>query len=239
MASDDGRVRFHGWLQWLARRQLDSVTATTRLVQDLPIGFDRDGMDAWVWQDLLAPGVTVGAPPDEFNPAGQDWGLPPFVPGPAARRWLRAVHRDDPRDRYPGAAACASTTSWGCFGCGGSPTAPARPTAPTCATRSTTCSTSWRWKAFVHEAVVVGEDLGTVEPGVREELAARRLLSYRLLWFEEDPPSMWPAQAMAAITTHDLPTVRGLWDGSDVATLHRLDVPTNEEAMGAHPGPPR
>ena len=63
---------------------------------------------------------------------------------------------------------------------------------------------------------MVGEDLGTVEAGVRDQLDAHRLLSYRLLWFETDPPSSYPAQALAAVTTHDLPTVVGLWSGADL-----------------------
>ena len=68
-------------------------------------------------------------------------------------------------------------------------------------------------------AVVVGEDLGTVEDGVREALAERGILGYRVLWFEDDDPAAWPELAMAAVTTHDLPTVAGLWTGSDTADV--------------------
>jgi 4-alpha-glucanotransferase len=67
------------------------------------------------------------------------------------------------------------------------------------------------------EALVVGEDLGTVEPGVREALAEHNILSYRLLWFEEEEPDAWPVAALAGVSTHDLPTVAGLWTGADVA----------------------
>ena len=66
------------------------------------------------------------------------------------------------------------------------------------------------------QAVVVGEDLGTVEDGVLEALAERNIASYRVLWFEDDEPSTWPALSLATVTTHDLPTVAGLWSGSDV-----------------------
>jgi 4-alpha-glucanotransferase len=66
------------------------------------------------------------------------------------------------------------------------------------------------------EAVVIGEDLGTVEAGVREAMQAAQLLSYRLLWFEDERPARWPVPAMAAVTTHDLPTVAGLWTGADL-----------------------
>jgi 4-alpha-glucanotransferase len=76
--SDD--VAYHQWLQWLLDEQLARAARTLPLVQDLPIGFDPGGADAWQWQDLLAAGVSTGAPPDEFNADGQDWQLPPFVP---------------------------------------------------------------------------------------------------------------------------------------------------------------
>jgi 4-alpha-glucanotransferase len=67
------------------------------------------------------------------------------------------------------------------------------------------------------QAIVVGEDLGTVEPGVREAMAEHAILSYKLLWFEDDAPEKWPALSMAAVTTHDLPTVAGLWTDADLA----------------------
>jgi 4-alpha-glucanotransferase len=80
-----------------------------------------------------------------------------------------------------------------------------------------------------HEATVIGEDLGTVEDSAREALADSKVLSYRLLWFEEDDPSEWPECAMAAVTTHDLPTVAGLWDGSDLEAQRTLGMQPNEQ----------
>jgi 4-alpha-glucanotransferase len=79
------------------------------------------------------------------------------------------------------------------------------------------------------QALVVGEDLGTVEAGVREAMAEHSVLSYRLLWFEEDDPAEWPAAAMAAVSTHDLPTVAGLWTGADLAEQRRHGTGTEEE----------
>src|SRR5439155_18997899 len=74
------RVTFHAWLQWRLDEQLAMAGSETSLVQDLAIGVDPAGADSWMWQDSYARGVRVGAPPDEFNSAGQDWGLPPFDP---------------------------------------------------------------------------------------------------------------------------------------------------------------
>jgi len=82
-------------------------------------------------------------------------------------------------------------------------------------------------------AVVVGEDLGTVEAGVRERLAAERVLSCRVLWLEETAPAGFPALALASVTTHDLPTIAGLWTGSDVREQRALGLAPNEEALGA------
>jgi 4-alpha-glucanotransferase len=81
-------------------------------------------------------------------------------------------------------------------------------------------------------AFVVGEDLGTVEEEVRTSLAGHGVLSYRLLWFEDEPPAKYPELSMAAVTTHDLPTVAGLWSGQDLAAQHRLGLKPNEEAIG-------
>src|SRR5439155_828527 len=74
------RVDFHAWLQWQLDRQLADAAAACPLMQDLPIGVDPEGADAWAWQDTLALGATVGAPPDRYVAAGQNWLLPPFAP---------------------------------------------------------------------------------------------------------------------------------------------------------------
>ena len=79
-------------------------------------------------------------------------------------------------------------------------------------------------------AYVVGEDLGTVEEGARDKLAAYGILSYRLLWFEKEQPSTYPRKALSAVSTHDLPTIAGLWSGSDLAKQRELGLKPNEES---------
>ena len=91
-------------------------------MQDLPIGFDADGADAWAFQDVLADGISVGAPPDEFNTQRPELGAAAVRSAQAARRRLPAVHRDDPRAACATRAGCASITSWGCSACSGSRT---------------------------------------------------------------------------------------------------------------------
>ena len=207
----EARVRFHAWLQWLIDEQVRDA-AILPLIHDLAVGFDPGGADSWVWQDVLALDMRIGAPPDEFNTDGQDWGLPPFVPWKLRAagyepfiRTLRATlrHAGGLRvDHVMGLFRLFWLPATG--GPGGYVRYPARELLDILALES------HRARAFV-----VGEDLGTVEDEVRAELAARQVLSYRLLWFEPEPPEAFPGQALAAITTHDLPTVAGVWTGSD------------------------
>lgn len=235
-AEHGDRVRFHAWLQWLTERQLADAGADLMLIQDLPIGVDAGGADAWAWQDLLAQDVTVGAPPDEFNTAGQDWGLPPFVPwrlaqaayqpfveivraGLAARGGLRIDHVMGlfrlwwiPRDEENAGDPCG----------GAFVRYPAADLLDILALESHRAG-----------AVVVGEDLGTVEEAARTAMTEHGMLSYRLLWFESVDPAQWPHTAMAAVTTHDLPTVAGLWDGSDLSAAQDAGLKPNVEATEA------
>ena len=82
------RARFHAWLQWIADEQRAAAQAAARaagmrigVIADLAVGAHPGGADAWAYADVLVPQVSVGAPPDEFNQRGQDWGQPPWHPG--------------------------------------------------------------------------------------------------------------------------------------------------------------
>jgi 4-alpha-glucanotransferase len=208
------RVRFHMWLQWLIDQQLAKATGALPILGDLAIGVDPDGADAWAWQDVFARGVRVGAPPDEFNPAGQDWGLPPFVP------WrLRALGYEPLAATLRAAVrhcgALRIDHAMGLFRLfwipeGGTPTDGAYVRYPGTELLDVLAIESVR-----AGATIVGEDLGTVEPQVRQHLHERSVLSYKLVWFEAQPPAAYPAQSLAAVTTHDLPTIAGVWTGAD------------------------
>jgi 4-alpha-glucanotransferase len=214
-------VRFQQWLQWRTEQQLTDATRALQVIQDLPIGVDPGGFDAWTWQDLLAAGVSVGSPPDAFSTDGQDWGLPPFVPH-ALRNAAYRPFVETIRATIAGAGGLRIDHVMGLFRLFWIP--PAGGAADGAYVRypadellDLVCLESVR-----AGAVVVGEDLGTVEEGVRATMAERRLLSYKLLWFEPGHPTSWPVPAMAAVTTHDLPTVAGLWNGDDLREQQRL-----------------
>lgn len=221
------RVRFHAWLQWNTEQQLQAAAATVALVQDLPIGVDPDGFDAWAWQDVLAADTSVGAPPDEFNQLGQNWGLPPFVPHKLAAAGYQPFI-DTIRSSLASGGGLRIDHVMGLLRLwwipnGNPPAAGAYVRYPADDLLAIVALESQRARAFV-----VGEDLGTVEPAARHALAENQLLSYRLLWFEEDDPATWPRAALSAITTHDLPTVVGLWTGSDLAAQHALGLDPND-----------
>jgi 4-alpha-glucanotransferase len=222
------RIRFHQWTQYQIDRQLQRASAAMPVMQDLPIGFDAGGADGWAFQDVLAQGMSVGAPPDEFNTRGQDWGLPPFVPD-ALRAAGYEPFVQTIRACLRHAGGLRIDHAMGLFRlfwipAGSEPKDGAYVRGHARDLLSIVALESQR-----AQAVIVGEDLGTVEDDAREELAARHILSYRLLWFEKTAPSRFPDRALAAVTTHDLPTVAGLWSGSDLAAQKRLGLSPNEK----------
>lgn len=238
------RIAFHAWLQMLLERQLDGARAVgPRLIQDLAVGADPAGADAWLWQDLLADGFSIGAPPDDFQPEGQRWGLPPWIPGRLRDHGYRPL-ADLLRaslvaggglriDHVMGLSRLFWVPEGGTPADGAYVRFHGRELLELVALESARAA-----------AVVVGEDLGTVEAGFREELAGAGILSTRLVWFEQDPPEAWPRQALALVTTHDLPTLAGMCLGVDRpgpmwAQLERLveqpaDRPLAEVAEAIH-----
>jgi 4-alpha-glucanotransferase len=219
------RLGFHEWLQWLVDEQLAHASRELRLMQDLPIGADSGGADAWAWQDAVTTDASVGAPPDRYNEGGQDWGLPPFVPHRlAARGYAPFIETIRAGLRHAGGLRIDHVM--GLFRLfwvpkGLTPAQGAYIRYPAEDLLAIVALESQR-----AQAIIVGEDLGTVEEGVRERLAEQAILSYRVVWFEPEPPARFPALALAAVTTHDLPTIAGLWTGADVEA---------QAAMGREP----
>jgi 4-alpha-glucanotransferase len=208
------RVKFHQWLQFHLDRQLARAAHEIGLVTDVPVGFAADGFDAWRWQDLLAPSMRVGAPPDYFFPDGQDWGTPPFDPWKLRKaKFQPFVETIRSAARY--AAGLRVDHVMGLFRLFWIPAsagaaAGAYVRYPGAEMLGVLADESRRAGTFV-----IGEDLGLVEPSMRRRLRRRGVLSYKLLWFEEIPPRTWPREAAAAVGTHDLPTAAGIWNLSE------------------------
>ena len=210
------RVGFHCWLQWLLELQLEAAAREAPLVNDLAVGFAPDGFDAWLWQDTIAPGVHIGAPPDEFSMSGQDWGLAAFDPArlrqagyvPLVETLRRAM-------RY--SAGIRVDHVMGMFRLWLVPaTQRHERRARYVRYRASDLLDVLALESTRARCYVVGEDLGTVEKGVRVEMRRRGAMSYRVAWFESEPPRRYPKVALAAMSTHDLPTVAGVWTGDDI-----------------------
>jgi 4-alpha-glucanotransferase len=230
------RVRFHQFVQWVLHEELEQIEDRARrrglslgLYHDLALGSDRSGSDAWMFQDILALGADCGCPPDAFAQDGQNWGLPPVIPfrlREGAYRMFIAMIRKGLR--YGGALRLDHVMGlfrlfW----------------IPRGLPASAGAYVLYPWEDLLailalesvrHQAVIVGEDLGTVPDWVREKLTAARVLSYKVLYFERKwdgswkPPADYAAQSMAVVTTHDLPTLSAFWSGADIELRHSLGL---------------
>ncbi|MFH2212580.1 MAG: malto-oligosyltrehalose synthase [Pseudomonadota bacterium] len=237
-------VEFFVWLQWLADEQLTTLGQQSwrrglgvGIYQDLAVGVNPGGSEAWAWQDAFAGGAYVGAPPDEFNHFGQDWGLPPLVPHrlrDAAYAPFITVLRANMRhsgalriDHVMGLARLFWVPA------GMSPKQGAYVAYPLQDLLGIVALESQR-----NQCMVIGEDLGTVPDGFRPLLATTGVLSYRPFLFErtEDggfkPPEEYPRQALVAVSTHDLPTLSGFWKGSDLDTRAALQLFSSKDQYG-------
>jgi len=236
-------VDFHRWMQWqldeqLAAAQTAAVGAGMPLgiMADLAVGVHPDGADAWALQDVLALGVTAGAPPDEYNQLGQDWSQPPWRPDQLEageylpfRALISAVLRH--------AGGVRIDHIIGLFRLWWIPEG-APPTAGTYVRYNHEAMIGIvALEAHRAGALVVGEDLGTVEPWVRDHLRERGLLGTSILWFERDeytraprPAERWREYCLSSVTTHDLPPTAGYLAGDHVRLRDSLGLLTRPVA---------
>ena len=238
----------HCWLQWLLDEQLahagEAVAhAGMRLgvVHDLAVGVHPEGADSWALQDVLARGVTVGAPPDMYNQVGQDWSQPPWRPDRLAEAAF-APYRDLLRTILRHAGGIRVDHVLGLFRLWWIPQGmPAY---------------AGTYVAYDHEAMVgilaleahragafvVGEDLGTVEEWVQHLLLDRGVMGTSILWFEREDdgsvrdPSRWRERCLGSVTVHDLPPTAGYLAGVHVDLRDRLGLLTRprEQEEAAH-----
>jgi malto-oligosyltrehalose trehalohydrolase/4-alpha-glucanotransferase len=230
------RLEFFAWMQWVADEQLGAAAITAAregmaigLYRDLAVGADRAGAETWINATAVVSGAEIGAPPDIYNPAGQTWGLPPFHPrrlrGENYRSFIELVRTNM---RHAGGLRIDHVMGlqhlyW--VPKGKAPCAGAYVRYPLDDLIGILALESER-----HHCLVVGEDLGTVPEGFRERMQDANVLSYRVLFFEQDrtgaflPPDAYPSLALAVIGSHDLPTLRGWWEGRDLELKQRLGL---------------
>ena len=229
------------FLQWLADRQFASAAREgglkLGLYRDLAVGCAPDGAEAWAEAELLMRGVSIGAPPDPLGPNGQVWNLPPYDPRALARGGFATfgqlisanmTHAGILRIDHVLGLKRLFLVPEGAAGRDGAYLAyPFADLLGHLALESVRAETA-----------VVGEDLGTVPEGLREELAAAQILSYRVMRFEREgdeflAPDRYPRLAVACVATHDSPPLAGWWEGDDLAEAARLGLLPDTAAAAA------
>jgi len=237
------RITYQAWLQYCADTQLAAAAHAASpmavgLYRDLAVGASDAGAETWANQGAVMANVHVGAPPDIHNPAGQLWGLPPFNPRALQREAYRSfIELIRANMRHAGGLRIDHVMGLQhlyCVPAGSHASAGAYLSYPLADLVGILKLESQRQRCLI-----VGEDLGTVPEGFREQMAAANILSYRVLFFEKDardfcPPDAYPALAVAVAGSHDLPTLRAWWAGSDLALKDRLQLyPREEDAAEA------
>jgi 4-alpha-glucanotransferase len=212
------------------------------LYRDLAVGVDPGGSAAWSSTGALATGATVGAPPDLFNPLGQDWGLAPFSPAALEASgfapWIADIRANM---RHAGALRVDHVLGlqrlyWVPAGAGPADGAYVRyPFA--------TMAAILALESHRHRCLLVGEDLGTVPPGFRPAMERAGIMGCRVLYFEQGkdglptPVGDYQRLAAASVGTHDLAPLRGWMDGTDLGWRERLGLfPTPADAAEARAG---
>jgi len=238
-------VLFHQYLQWQADLQLGAAEAYVRrkgmaigLYHDLALATDRCGSDLWAYRSFFVDGCRVGSPPDDFSPDGQDWAFPP----PNSRRhWETGyeLFRDTIRKncRHGGALRIDHVMRF--FRLFWIPDGQPAAAGTYLLDRANDLLGILLLESVRNRVLLVGEDLGTVEPHVRKTLEARGVLSYRLFYFEKHPdgkflpPRAYPRQALVCSTTHDLPTLAGFWLGRDIEVRREAGLLAGDAAEQA------
>jgi 4-alpha-glucanotransferase len=250
-ATHPSEVDFHRWLQWVLDEQLAETQDTARrcgmrlgVVHDLAVGVSLSGADAWAWQDALAHGITVGAPPDAYAQTGQDWNQPAWRPDRLAEVGY-APFRELIANALRHSGGLRVDHIIGMFRLWWIP-AGAAPTEGTYVRYDHDAAIGiLALEAQRAGAVVIGEDLGTVEPWVRAYLRERGVLGTSILWFEFDydgaggplEPERWREFCLASVTTHDLPPTAGYLAGDHIRLRHQLGLltrPLDEELAADH-----
>ncbi|HET7475270.1 MAG TPA: 4-alpha-glucanotransferase [Dermatophilaceae bacterium] len=237
-------VDFYCWLQWVLDEQLDALQLDARaagmpigLVHDLAVGVHPEGADSWGLADALARYVTVGAPPDPFNQMGQDWSQPPWRPD-RLEELAYQPYRDMLRTVLRHAGGIRIDHVIGLFRLWWVPAGKAASQGTYVRYDHEALMGILALEAHRAGAVVVGEDLGVVEPWVRDYMRERGMLGTSIMWFEKGhdrrplQPEQYRELCLATVTTHDLPPTAGYLAGVHIDVREQLGLftrPVEEE----------
>ena len=234
------RIEYYEYLQWQAERQLAQASERCRarglavgLYLDLAVSVDRAGSDTWTQQECYALGASVGAPPDEFNPNGQNWGLPPLRPDRLRAQGYR-LFIETLRENMRDAGAVRIDHVMGLMRLFWIPPGKGAAEGTYVSYALEEMMAIVALESERARCMVIGEDLGTVAEEMRAALARYEVLSYRLLYFERGEGGIfkssadYPRDALVAVSTHDLATLAGWWIGHDLRVRLELGLFPNE-----------
>jgi 4-alpha-glucanotransferase len=227
-ARHPGRVLFHKYLQWQLDRQLEAAQRRALdeglvigLYHDLALATDSCGSDLWAHRAFFLEGCRVGSPPDDFSPKGQDWGFPPPHPERHRDNGYRLFAESIRHSlRHGGALRIDHVMRF--FRLFTIPSGMEAAEGTYVRADHEDLVRILALESVRNRTLIVGEDLGTVAPEIRDALRRFGVLSYRLLYFERAPdgsflpPAAYPEQALVSSTTHDLPTLAGFWSNRDI-----------------------
>ncbi len=230
-------VLFFAYVQWLIDCQMAeaadaaaSAGMAAGVYGDLAIGAIENGSDGWTYQDVLAEQVTVGAPPDDFNHIGQDWGFPPMIPDRLRQSGYELFIRTI-RKNMEHLGALRIDHALGLFRLFWIPKGMQPADGAYVRSNAEDLLRIIALESVRNRTLVIGEDLGTITDEARQALHRFGILSYRLFYFERNypdpsflPPERYPAMALSAVTTHDLPTLSGYWSGRDLDVKMQLGI---------------
>jgi 4-alpha-glucanotransferase len=237
LTSDEKEILFYKYIQWLIDEQLKEISELSKnlgmpigLYHDLAIGSIGGGSDAWNYQNIIAEGIDLGAPPDDFNPTGQNWGFPPLIPDKLKESGYEFFIQTI-RKNMKHFGALRIDHALGMFRQFWIPQGMPASQGAYIKFPSEDLLRIIALESVRNRTMVIAEDLGTIGENVRESLFRFRMLSYRLLYFERNypdpsflPPDRYPDMALCAVTTHDLPTIYGWWAGRDIEVKKRLEI---------------
>ncbi|MDI6801037.1 MAG: 4-alpha-glucanotransferase [Thermodesulfovibrionales bacterium] len=242
--NNDKEALYYKYVQWLIDRQLEKISHIAErsgmhvgIYHDLAIGSVGCGSDAWMAQDMLAYGMSVGAPPDDFNLEGQNWGFPPIIPEKLKETGYELFIQII-RKNMKHCGAIRIDHALGMFRLFWIPDGMKADSGAYVSCPAEDLLRIIALESMRNRTMVIAEDLGTVGDNVREMLNSFNMLSYRLLYFERNypdsaflQPDKYPVMALCAVTTHDLPTIYGWWVGRDIEVKKRLGIYSGEDIL--------
>ncbi|MBW8191554.1 4-alpha-glucanotransferase [Neiella marina] len=241
---EKSKIDFFSYLQFIADEQLQSANKvadesgmTLGIYRDLAVGVSEGSTELWANKSLYLQGASVGAPPDILGPLGQNWGLPPIEPDTAKQQAYQPfIDLFRSNMRHCGALridhVMALLRLWWI---------PAGETADKGAYIYYPIDDLLAILALEsvrNQCLIIGEDLGTVPDGIFETLQENGVYSYRVFFFERSKedggfyaPQHYPVQAMATLTTHDMPTLKGFWQCDDLLLGKELGLYRDEDVL--------